>query len=183
MRNSLAGRNGLRLQEMVMTLRSSILQTGVAMSLVFCVSAALPAGGGGGAGGGSGGTTATPVDPDFQAGEAAVKRKDWTEAISRMNVVIEREPRNADAWNYLGYAYRQSGDMDKSFSHYERALQINPDHRNAHEYMGEAYLQVGKLAEAEVHLKALDKLCFFPCEQYSELKEKIAQYKQQQAAR
>jgi Flp pilus assembly protein TadD len=167
----------------MMSVRLRILQTAAAIALATCVSAALAAGGGG-AGGGSGGTTAAAaIDPDFQAGEAAVKRKDWNEAITRMNLVIEREPRNADAWNYLGYAYRQNGDMDNSFRHYEQALQINPRHRNAHEYMGEAYLQVGKLAEAEVHLKALDKLCFFPCEQYTELKEKIALYKQQQAAR
>jgi DNA-binding SARP family transcriptional activator len=67
--------------------------------------------------------------------------------------------------------------MDNSFKHYERALQLNPGHRDAHEYMGEAYLQVGRVEDAEVHLKALDKLCWLPCEQYTELKEKIATFK------
>jgi len=33
------------------------------------------------------------------------------------------------------------------------------------------------LAQAELHLKALDKLCLFPCEEYSELKEKVADYR------
>ena len=34
-----------------------------------------------------------------------------------------------------------------------------------------------QLAKAEERLKVLDKACFFGCEEYSELKEKIAAYK------
>ena len=106
-----------------------------------------------------------------------MKAKDCSQVIGRMGAVIKRDAKNADAWNYMGYAYRQVGEMDNSFKHYETALQINPKHRGAHEYLGEAYLQVGKLSQAEEQLKALDKICFFPCEQYSDLKEHIADYK------
>jgi len=94
---------------------------------------------------------------------------------------VQRDDKAADAWNYLGYSYRQLGEMDKSFASYEKALQINPRHRNAREYLGEAYLQVGKLEQAEEQLRALDKLCWLPCEQYTELKEKIADYKKAHA--
>lgn len=147
------------------------------MAAVF-IALTLPAWGAGGGGGGtSGGPTAAPVDPDFKAGQEAVKKEQWNEAVARMNLVIQRDARNADAWNYLGYAYRHLGDMDNSFKHYERALQINPKHRGAHEYLGEAYLQVGNLAKAEEHLKVLDKLCWMPCEEYKDLKEKVADYK------
>ncbi len=105
--------------------------------------------------------------------------KNWQQVINRMGTVIQRDPKNADAWNYLGYAYRQLGEMDNSFKHYETALQLNPKHRGAHEYLGEAYLQVGKLAKAEEQLKALDKLCVLPCDEYSDLKEHIAKYKRE----
>ena len=81
------------------------------------------------------------------------------------------------AWNELGHAYRKIGDMDNSFKHYEQALQIDPRHKGAHEYLGEAYLQIGKLDQAEQELKALDKICFFTCEEYRDLKEQIARYK------
>ena len=146
--------------------------------IIAAMSPAFGAGGGGGGGGGGGETAmAKPADPDYRAGLDAVKAKDWAQVVARMGAVVERDAKNADAWNYMGYAYRQMGDMDNSFKHYETALQLNPKHRGAHEYMGEAYLMVGKVAQAEEHLKALDKLCFFPCEEFSELKEKVADYK------
>lgn len=121
--------------------------------------------------------TAPVVDAEFTAGQAAVKQKNWREAISRMESVVKRDANNANAWNLLGYAYRNLGEMENSFASYERALTINPQHKDAHEYIGEAYLQVGNLAKAEEHLRALDKICWLPCEQHSELKEKIEEYK------
>ena len=121
--------------------------------------------------------TALVVDPDYAAGEAAVKQKNWPEAIARLAKVVQRDETNADAWNLLGYSHRNLGEMDKSFMNYERALTINPQHKDAHEYVGEAYLQVGNLAKAEEHLRALDKICWLPCEQYTELKEKIEAFK------
>ena len=144
-----------------------------AVCLIFLSLPAWPAGGGGG----GDGTEVKNVDPNYRAGETAIKAEQWTDAVGRLTLVIQTDPNNADAWNLLGFAYRHMGDMDNSFKHYERALQINPGHRDAHEYMGEAYLQVGRLDDAEVHLKALDKLCWLPCEQYTELKEKIESYK------
>jgi len=142
---------------------------------------AWPAGGGGGGGdgggGGGGSVEAKPVDPNYAAAQTAIKAEQWKEAIGRLTLVIQVDPNNADAWNLLGFSYRHIGDMDNSFKHYERALQLNPKHRDAHEYIGEAYLQVGRLEDAEVHLKALNKLCWLPCEQYTELKEKIEDYK------
>lgn len=129
--------------------------------------------------GGSSMSSEAPVDPDFKAGELAVKNQAWPEVVSRMGAVVQRNARNADAWNYLGYAYRHLGEMDKSFSHYERALQIDPDHRGAHEYLGEAYLQIGNLAEAEAQLRALDKICWLPCEEFRDLKAKLAQYRKE----
>ena len=37
----------------------------------------------------------------------------------------------------------------------------------------------GNLAKAEEHLARLDKLCFFRCKEYSDLKAAIAKYKQE----
>ena len=119
---------------------------------------------------------------EYVAGEEAVKRSDWREAITRLEKVVERDERNANAWNLLGFAHRNLGEMEKSFANYERALALDPQHKDAHEYVGEAYLQVGNLAKAEEHLRALDKICWMPCEQYSELKEKIEAFKRKTAS-
>jgi len=64
--------------------------------------------------------------------------------------------------------------MSLVFKHYNEALRIDPDHRGAHEYLGEAYLMVGNVAKAKEHLSVLDKLCFFPCDEFTDLKKAIA---------
>ena len=120
---------------------------------------------------------AVRTDPDYAAGKQAVDKKDWGRAIEALNKAAANDSRNADIQNYLGYAYRNSGQMDLAFKHYEQALALNPKHRGAHEYVGEAYLMVNNLAKAEEHLAALDRLCTFKCEEYTELKEKIAAFK------
>jgi tetratricopeptide (TPR) repeat protein len=120
---------------------------------------------------------ASKLDPDYAAGKRAIEAKDWPTAIKALNSAALRDTRNADIQNYLGYAYRKAGQLDLAFRHYQRALQLNPRHRGAHEYVGEAYLLVNNLAKAEEHLAALQKICLIPCEEYADLKKKIAEYR------
>jgi len=42
--------------------------------------------------------------------------------------------------------------------------------------IGEAYLALDDMAKAKEHLAALDRLCFFPCSQYRDLKRAIEAY-------
>jgi Flp pilus assembly protein TadD len=121
--------------------------------------------------------TAVKLDPDYAAGKQAIDAKDWSAAIKSLNSAALRDTRNADIQNYLGYAYRNAGQLDLAFRHYQRALQLNPRHRGAHEYVGEAYLIVHNLAKAEEHLATLHKICLIPCEEYADLKKKIAEYR------
>ncbi len=59
---------------------------------------------------------------------------------------------------------------------YQKALAIDPKHKGAHENIGEAYLVLGDLARAKEHLAVLNKLCFFPCEEYSDLTKAVQAY-------
>jgi len=120
---------------------------------------------------------AAKLDPDYAAGKQAIDAKEWSTAIKSLTSAALRDTRNADLQNYLGYAYRNAGQLDVAFRHYQRALQLNPRHRGAHEYVGEAYLIVHNLAKAEEHLAALHKICLIPCEEYADLKKKIAEYR------
>lgn len=120
---------------------------------------------------------AKPADPNFTEGRKAIDRKDWAAAVPLFQQVVAKDDKNADAFNWLGFALRNQGDTDKAFAAYNRALELDPRHRGAHEYIGEAYLKVGNLAKAEEHLKRLDSLCTFGCAEYTELKTKIAAYK------
>ena len=115
---------------------------------------------------------------DYQAGLEAIKVSDWKRAIDNLNVALVAEPTNADLRNWLGYALRHEGRYNEAFEQYRAALQLEPKHRGAHEYIGEAYLMQGNLAKAKEHLARLDKLCFFGCEEYDDLKKSIAEYEQ-----
>ena len=120
---------------------------------------------------------AAKLDPDYAAGKKAIETKNWQTAIKLLNSAALRDTRNADIQNYLGYAHRNSGQMEFAFKHYGRALQLNPRHRGAHEYVGEAYLLVDNLPKAEEHLAALHKICLIPCEEYDDLGKKIEVYR------
>jgi tetratricopeptide (TPR) repeat protein len=114
---------------------------------------------------------------DFVAGHKAVLAKDWPSAVKALNRAVKKSPENADIHNYLGYAYRNLGEMDLSFSHYNQALKINPNHRQAHEYIGEAYLKVDKLDKALEHLARLEQICGKGCDDYQDLAKSIEAYK------
>ena len=126
---------------------------------------------------------AARADPDFEAGKAAIRNQNWSEAIASFSKVATRDSQNADAQNWLGYANRKSGNLDLAFKHYNEALRLDPKHRGAHEYIGEAYLMKGDIAKAKEHLATLDRLCFFGCEEYTDLKNAIAEYEQRQSSR
>jgi Flp pilus assembly protein TadD len=118
------------------------------------------------------------ADPDAEAGKAAIRAQNWQGAIDAFGKVAARDARNADAQNWLGYAYRKSGKLDQALKHYNEALRLDSRHRGAHEYIGEAYLMKGDLAKAKEHVAALDRICFFGCEELSELKKAVAEYEQ-----
>ncbi len=130
-------------------------------------------------------TSSAPRDPVLEQVAAATAKNDWSEAQATLRQALARNPDNADYHNLYAYSIRKGPNPDMSlvFKHYNEALRINPDHRGAHEYLGEAYLMVGNLAKAKEHLSVLDKLCFFPCDEYSDLKKAIADYERKQVSR
>jgi tetratricopeptide (TPR) repeat protein len=123
------------------------------------------------------------ADPVIEQAQAAIAKSDWKQAQDITREAVTKNPGNADYHNLYAYSIRkgENPSMDEVFRHYNEALRIDPDHRNAHEYLGEAYLMAGNLDQAKEHLRILDKLCFFPCEQYTMLKKAIADYETKQA--
>lgn len=117
-------------------------------------------------------------DPVIEKVTAATARQDWAAAQGVLREAVAKDPGNADYHNLYAYAIRKGAnpDMNLVFKHYNEALRIDPKHRGAHEYIGEAYLMVGNVAKAKEHLSTLDKLCFFSCAEYSDLKKAIAAY-------
>ena len=127
------------------------------------------------------GTDETPTAPaavnDLEEGRKAVKAKQWRTAISHLEKALAKDRNNADIHNWLGYSYRNSGNVPKGMDHYNVALKLNPNHRGAHEYIGQGYLTLKNKPKAEEHLAALEKICGKSCEEYQDLQQAIAKYK------
>jgi len=116
-------------------------------------------------------------DPDWKAGKAAIDAKNWKGAVDAFGKVAKRHADSADTFNWLGYAYRKSGDLDNAFRNYDTALRLDPKHLGAHEYIGEAFLMKKDLAGAETHLKDLERLCGKRCEEYEDLAKSITEFR------
>jgi Tfp pilus assembly protein PilF len=120
--------------------------------------------------------TTETKDPVLEKASAATKQQDWAGAAAVLKDALAANPDNASYHNLYAYSIRKGANPDMAivFKHYNEALRIDPNHRGAHEYIGEAYLMVGNVVKAKEHLGVLDKLCFFPCAEYTDLKQAIA---------
>jgi tetratricopeptide (TPR) repeat protein len=124
---------------------------------------------------------ATPAAPravdKLKAARTEIDRKNWNAAIAELKSV--NDTGSADWNNLMGYSLRKATPPDYAAAekYYDEALRIDPKHRGALEYSGELYLMQGNLPKAEERLAALDKICFFPCEEYTDLKQAVDRYK------
>lgn len=125
---------------------------------------------------GGGGSSATTQSGDYRQARALIDDGDYAAALPLLRQVVAREPNNADAYNELGFAQRKLGDREAALLNYRKALAIDPEHLGANEYLGELYLEMGDLVQARERLAALDRACFFGCDEYSELKAAIEDY-------
>ncbi len=116
-------------------------------------------------------------DSNYSRAKAMIEAKDYKGALPLLQQVVAKEPKNADAYNLMGYATRKSGNPNGSLQYYTYALSIDPKHLGANEYIGEAYLMLGQPQQAEQHLARLDSLCVFGCAELRELKAALANYK------
>lgn len=106
-----------------------------------------------------------------------IAAKQWSEAIDELKRIADAG--SADWNNLMGYSLRKQAtpDLDGAERHYDAALRIDPQHRGALEYSGELYLMKGDVGKAEARLAALDKACFLPCREYSDLKAALQRHK------
>jgi len=119
----------------------------------------------------------TNADPKVKQAAEFIDKKEFDKAVPILKEVVAADPKNADAFNYLGFSYRNLGNMDEALKSYQMALSVDPNHKGANEYLGELYLQKGDLPKAEERLQVLDKACPSDCIEHKTLKEKIDNFK------
>ena len=127
---------------------------------------------------GGGDSADIPVDPTYAKAKEMLDSGNYAAAVPLLEQAVAANPKNANAFNYLGYSLRQLGNREAALESYQKALAIQPKHRGANEYLGELYLEMGQLDKAKERLDVLDSACFFGCEEYRELKAAIKAYEE-----
>jgi tetratricopeptide (TPR) repeat protein len=120
--------------------------------------------------------TTSSVDTQYAKAKAMVEKRDYKNAVPVLQQIVAKDPRNADAFNLLGYSYRKLGDHQKALGYYTQALTIDPDHLGANEYLGELYLEMKDVTKAQQRLEVLAKACN-KCEEYEDLEQAIKAFK------
>ena len=92
----------------------------------------------------------------------------YLKALSKLEKAYDKDKKNADILNYLGFALRKTGDFEKAEKFYLEGLKIDAAHLGINEYLGELYVQTNRIELAKERLQVL-KGC--NCEEYKELKE------------
>ena len=109
----------------------------------------------------------------YLSAEKLINKKQYSDAIVKLNDALVTDSKNADIYNYLGFSHRKLGKMEDAAFFYNKALEINPKHKGALEYQGEMFLTLNQIGKAEDNLKKLDKICFLGCSEFDKLKKSI----------
>ncbi len=121
-------------------------------------------------------TTASAEEPDalalFEEALDFIERGWYRRAITNLQQVTFMEPGNADAWNELGFSYRNVENYRQSEAAYARALGLDPEHLGALNYQGYLFIETGRVEQAQENLSALGALCG-DCYAYTNLKEAL----------
>ena len=94
----------------------------------------------------------------------------YLKAYDKLMKAYEKDKKNADILNYLGFTLRKSGNFEKAEKFYLAGLEIEPNHKGINEYLGELYVKTNRIKLAKERLEVL-KDC--KCEEFKELKELI----------
>ena len=94
----------------------------------------------------------------------------YLKALSKLEKAYDKDKKNADILNYLGFALRKTGDFEKAEKFYLEGLKIDAAHLGINEYLGELYVQTNRIELAKERLQVLNGC---KCEEYEELKELI----------
>ena len=94
----------------------------------------------------------------------------YSKAYDNLLKAYDKDKKNPDILNYLGFTLRKAGNLEEAEKFYLAGLEIKPDHKGINEYLGELYIKTNRIELAKERLEVL-KGC--KCEEFKELKELI----------
>lgn len=86
------------------------------------------------------------------------KEKRYDESASLIMSIIEKEPKNAHAWNFLAYSLIDRGEnLDLAFEYIQKALKIDPNDGYIRDTLGWYYFQTGQISKALIEIEFANK--------------------------
>ena len=114
----------------------------------------------------SGAETDLELDPEtlraglfFQLGEAYERTRRYDEAAEQFQAVLEIQPENSTAMNYLGYMWADNGEnLEQALELVRRAVALEPNNGAYVDSLGWALFRLGEFEEARRHLVRANQL-------------------------
>ncbi len=86
------------------------------------------------------------------------KIKDYESAEKIVQTIIEEDPENAHAWNFIGYSYLVRGiNLEKAFEYINKAVNLNPKDGYIRDSLGWYYFQQGHYSKALKEIQVANK--------------------------
>jgi tetratricopeptide (TPR) repeat protein len=117
-------------------------------------------------------TAAATAPVSYAQAKAVVDSGNYAAALPMLVSLTTADPKNADAWNLMGFSYRMLNQLGPSNAAYLKVLAINPNHLGALEYQGELFITQGKIKEAKANYAKLQGLCG-TCEEAADLEKAL----------
>ena len=115
----------------------------------------------------------------YKVAVSSIDAKDYKAGLDMLyRIKDQNQPR---VLNYLGFANRKMGKVDKGIKYYQKALKIDANFNQARQYLGEGYLQKGDLPKAKEQLSEIETRAGKDSKYYKDLAKEIALYKEKTA--
>lgn len=83
------------------------------------------------------------------------KQGEFKKSEGIMWEILDKDPKNAHAWNFLGYSLVERGtQLDKAYEYINKAVSLNPKDGYIRDSLGWYYFKVGEVDKALVELKS-----------------------------
>lgn len=90
----------------------------------------------------------TTEEETLRKGVDLARHEKLDEALAEFNKVIAADPKSANAYYNMGFAYDKKGDTAKAISNFSKAIEIDPTLADAYYNRGFAYYKKGNFDEA-----------------------------------
>lgn len=92
--------------------------------------------------------------PKYLRGICLERLGRWEEAVDEFEFVLENQPDNADALNYLGYTWVDKGvNLNRAFDMIRKAVELEPKSGAIIDSLGWAHYKLGQYSEARLKLE------------------------------